>query len=64
VEEWNQLTAGYDQLRTRKEKLIVEDDGLEKSSKLLKSKFDANLARKVALSAQSRELEQMAATIR
>ncbi len=64
IEKWNRLTAGYDQLRVQKEKLIVEDDGLEKSSKLLKAKFDANLGRKVELSARSRELEKMAATIR
>jgi hypothetical protein len=64
IEKWNRLTAGYDQLRVQKEKLIVEDDSLEKSSKVLKAKFDANLGRKVELSARSRELEKMAATIR
>jgi hypothetical protein len=64
IEKWNRLTASYDQLRVQKEKLIGEDDSLEKSSKLLKAKFDANLGRKVELSAQSRELEKMASTIR
>jgi hypothetical protein len=64
IEKWNRLTASYEQLRVQKEKLIGDDDSLEKSSKLLKAKFDANLGRKVELSAKSRELEKMAATIR
>ena len=64
IDEWNRLTDQHEQLRTRKEELMAEDDNLENSSKALKGKFDANKEKRVELSAKSRELEKMAASIR
>ena len=49
IDEWNHLTDQHEQLRTRKEELMAEDDNLEKSSKALKGKFDANKEKRVEL---------------